>query len=238
MNDRATKSRRLGLADSAQRLLTGSAFFSALSVPEIERIKHDWTTRAIETGELICKKGWPADAWIGVANGIIKIENISVDGRPTTLTNFSRGCWFGEGTLLKKDLWPYGAVAVVPSEVVLIPATTFDWLLNRNLGFNRFLLNQLNARLAQFVERCEHVRLHDADHHVAHCLAELVDPRLYPKTERNLTLSQESLARLSGVSRSVVSRVLLKLEKDGLLRADYRSITLLDPEGLRKYSDL
>jgi hypothetical protein len=30
---------------------------------------------------------------------------------------------------------------------------------------------------------------------------------------------------------------LQRLERQGLLRIDYRSITLLDPDGLRRYSD-
>jgi CRP-like cAMP-binding protein len=98
-------------------------------------------------------------------------------------------------------------------------------------------LNQLNARLAQFVERCAHLRLHDADHHVVHCLVEMVDPRLCPSIVDNITLSQEELANLAGVSRSVVNRVLQRLERLGLLRVDYRSIRLLDRDALRRYSD-
>jgi DNA-binding GntR family transcriptional regulator len=65
----------------------------------------------------------------------------------------------------------------------------------------------------------------------------MVDPRLYPTVEENITLSQEELARLAGVSRSVVSRVLHKLERQRLVRVEYRSIKLLDPQRLRQFSD-
>jgi CRP-like cAMP-binding protein len=168
---------------------------------------------------------------------MVRIENSSPDGRHTTLTHFSSGCWFGEGTLLKRDAWPFDAIAVVDSVIAVVPSHTFEWLLDSSVAFNRFLLHQLNARLGQFVERCEHLRLHDADHHVVHCLVEMVDPRLYPTVEANITLSQEELARLAGVSRSVVSRVLHKLERESLVRVEYRSIRLLDPRRLRQFSD-
>ena len=177
-----------------------------------------------------------ADAWVGVAKGLVKIENTGADGRHTTLTHFSAGCWFGEGTLLKRGPWPFDAVAVTDSEVGFLPVSTFEWLLDSSIAFNRFLLDQLNARLAQFVERCEHLRLHDAEHHVVHCLTEMVDPRLCRYTEASIAVSQDGLAHLAGVSRSIVNRVLHKLEREGLVRVDYRSITLLDPNGLRRFS--
>ena len=117
-----------------------------------------------------------------------------------------------------------------------LPISTFEWLLDSSFAFNRFLLDQLNARLAQFVERCEHLRLHDAEHHVVHCLTEMVDPRLYPYADDRIARLQEGLAHLAGVSRSIVNRVLHKLQRQGLVRVDYRSIRLLDPDGLRRFS--
>ncbi len=226
------------ISSDAHRFIRQSAFFPRLTEDEAMRLEQACMAVLLEPGESICRKGWKADKWIGIVNGSIKIENSTSSGRHTTLTHFSIGSWFGEGTLLKNAGWPYDAVAVVQSEVVLMPSSMFDELLARNLGFNRFLLDQLNARLAQFVERCEHERLHDADHHVAHCLAEMIDPRLNPRHDENLTISQEALARLAGVSRPIVNRALHRLERDGLLKTDYRSITLLDPEGLRRFSNV
>ncbi|WP_038211087.1 Crp/Fnr family transcriptional regulator [Xenophilus azovorans] len=218
-------------------LLQQSAFYSSLTDVQRDRISADLSYRELEVGAHACTRGLLAAHWIGVASGVIKIANVSRDGRPTTLTNFSAGCWFGEGSLLKGGAWPYDAVAVEGSAIALMPLATFDWLLASSFSFNRFLLDQLNARLGQFVERCEHIRLHDIDRHVAHCLAELVDPRFNPRVQGTIAMSQESLARLAGVSRSVVNRVLQQLERDGLVEVAYGSITLLDVDGLRRFSD-
>jgi CRP/FNR family transcriptional regulator, cyclic AMP receptor protein len=221
---------------STDRLLRCTSFYVAMTAEQVARLRADIFVRPFKAGAQVRHKGTLADGWLGVAAGLVKIENTSIDGRKTTLTNFSSGCWFGEGTLLKDDPWPFDVVAVVDSRIACMPFRTFEWLLDTSVPFNRFLLNQLNARLAQFVERCEHLRLHDADHHVVHCLVEMVDPRLYPSIGDNIMLSQEELARLAGVSRSVVSRVLQRLERLGLLRVEYRSIKLLDLGGLRTYS--
>lgn len=224
------------LDSSARDLLDGTSFHDALSAEQLERLHGDLHAKAFKAGTPVARRGLPADAWLGVAKGVVKIENATADGRQTTLAHFSAGCWFGEGTLLKHGPWPYDAVAVTDSVVAFLPVSTFEWLLDSSIGFNRFLLDQLNARLAQFVERCEHLRLHDAEHHVVHCLTEMVDPRLYPHTEDSIAVSQEGLAHLAGVSRSLVNRVLNKLERQGLVRVDYRSIKLLDPNGLRRFS--
>jgi CRP/FNR family cyclic AMP-dependent transcriptional regulator len=224
------------LDTSARVLLDGTGFHSALSAEQLERLHVDLHARPVKAGSPVVRRGTPADAWLGIAKGLVRIENTAADGRQTTLTHFSVGCWFGEGTLLKHDPWPYDAIAVTDSVVAFLPISTFEWLLDSSFAFNRFLLGQLNARLAQFVERCEHLRLHDAEHHVVHCLNEMVDPRLYPHAEDSIAVSQEGLAQLAGVSRSIVNRVLHKLQRQGLVRVDYRSVKLLDPNGLRRYS--
>jgi CRP/FNR family cyclic AMP-dependent transcriptional regulator len=221
---------------SAEVLLRGASFHGALDPEQLERLQADLHPRRFKAGASVVRRDAAADAWVGVIRGLVKIENTGTDGRHTTLTHFSAGCWFGEGTLLKHSPWPFDAIAVTDSVVAFLPISTFEWLLDSSIAFNRFLLDQLNARLAQFVERCEHLRLHDAEHHVVHCLAEMVDPRLYPYTGDSIAVSQEGLAHLAGVSRSVVSRALHKLEREGLVRVDYRSITLLDPGGLRRFS--
>jgi CRP-like cAMP-binding protein len=221
---------------SARALLDGAGFHEGLTAEQLARLHADLHAKAVRAGAPVVRRGTQADAWLGVAEGMVSIENTAADGRHTTLAHLSVGCWFGEGALLKREAWPYDAVAMTDTVVALVPVSTFEWLLDSSFRFNRFLLDQLNARLGQFVERCEHLRLHDAEHHVVHCLTEMVDPRLNPHAEDSIAVSQEDLAHLAGVSRSIVSRVLHKLQRQGLVRVDYRSITLLDPAGLRRFS--
>jgi CRP-like cAMP-binding protein len=223
--------------DSVEALLCQLDLDAVLTRDQALRLRQDIHARLYPAGTAVRRRGTQVDGWLGVATGLVKIENASATGRTTTLTNFSSGCWFGEGSVLKGGCWPFDAVSLTDAQIILLPKATFEWLLSTSFSFNRFLLNQFNARLAQFVERCEYERLHDAGNHVVHCLVEMIDPRFYPSCADNLVMSQDNLARLTGVSRSVVSRVLHQLQREGLLRVDYRSITLLDPEGLRRASN-
>jgi CRP-like cAMP-binding protein len=49
-----------------------------------------------------------------------------------------------------------------------------------------------------------------------------------------VVLTQDELARLANLTRSPVSRILHDLAGRGLIRIDYRSITVIDPKGLAK----
>ena len=223
---------------SVSAILKGTRFADRLSKAHAETLARQVVVAHYSAGAVICRRGATPDCWVGIVDGSVKIQVTSSDGRATTLATFSDGCWFGEGTLLKGEAWPFDAIALCDATMALIPISTFQWLLENSFPFNRFLIDQLNARLGQFISRCEHARLHPTDQHVAHCIAELVDPRLYPMPDRPyLRMSQEELGHLAGVSRTIVNRVLQDLERNGIVRVTYGAISLIDPDGLRRFSE-
>ncbi len=62
------------------------------------------------------------------------------------------------------------------------------------------MIDQLNARLGQFIALAESYRMHDISSRVAGCLAELFNPQLNPQTHPVLHISQEEIGRLAGIS--------------------------------------
>lgn len=77
-------------------------------------------------------------------------------GKAATLTGVPTGGWFGEGSLLKSEPRRYDAVALRDCRIALTPRATFTRLLDSSIAFNRFLLEQLNERLAQFIAMLEY----------------------------------------------------------------------------------
>lgn len=223
---------------NADEILSGARFAQQLAADHRARVARELVVREFAAGAHVCRRGASATFWMGVTAGTVKIQAVSPEGRGTTLATFSEGCWFGEGTLLKSEPWPFDAIVLRDARIALVPAATFRWLLDNSFPFNRFLIDQLNARLGQFISRCEHARLHQTDRHVAHCIAELLDPRLYPFAQQPFVqMSQEELGNLAGVSRAVVNKVLNELSRSGIVRVAYGSISLIDPDGLRRFSE-
>lgn len=217
------------------QFLAGSIWPQALEPRARERVQCETLEREVVAGGYVCRKGEPVEYWVGVIEGLVKISSVSPEGKAVTFTGVRAGGWFGEGSLLRPAPWRYDAVALRASRVALVPRPTFDWLLDSSIGFNRFLLDQLNERLAQFIAMVEYDRLLDPDARVARCLAALFNPRLYPGSSRELMISQEELGYLSGVSRQRVNQALQRLAEIPLLRVDYGKVTVLDLAGLKAF---
>jgi len=184
-------------------------------------------------GDYVCRMGRQATYWFGVIEGLLKMSTDSPSGRSITFTGVPPGGWFGEGTAIKRESYRYNIMALRHSVVAGLPIDTFHWLLDNSIGFNRFVMNQLNERLAQFIEAREIDRSTDPDVRVARNLATLFNPTLYPGVGEILRITQQELAYLVGLSRQRVNVALNTLEKQGAIRIEYGGMRVLDLAALR-----
>ncbi|WP_354684276.1 Crp/Fnr family transcriptional regulator [Cupriavidus necator] len=206
-----------------------------LTPEQLARVERDTRVSCYPAGAVVCQQGAAALHWVGVLDGMVKVNTVAPDGRGTTFIGVSAGGWLGEGALLKRELRPYEVVTLRDSWIALVPAETFDWLFETSLGFNQFLVRQLNARLGQFVAVVESYRMQTTTAQVAICVAELFNPALCTATSEVLRISQEEIARLCGLSRQVVNRALHELEAGGLVRMQYGTIHVLDVSALHAF---
>lgn len=220
---------------STQDLLAASLWTRELTAEQLARVRAETVERFVPAGGYACRKGDAVEHWFGVAEGLLKLSTDSPEGKTATLTGIAAGGWFGEGSLLRTEPRRYDAVALRDSRVAMVPRATFAWLLNSSIAFNRFLLDQLNERLGQFIAMVEHERLLSPDARIARCLGMLFNAHLQPGVERRMQLSQEEIGYLSGISRQRANQALSVLAESGLLRLEYGGITVLDLEGLRNY---
>ncbi|MGE8658520.1 MAG: Crp/Fnr family transcriptional regulator [Achromobacter sp.] len=220
------------LSDSLQ---LAAAWFRVLDAEQQARVERDLSVQQVAAGSIIERKGELAQAWIGVLAGLVKVSVGNAEGKVASLTGVPAGGWIGEGSLLKREVRKYDIVALRDSVVARLPAATFDWLLDTSIPFNRYLLHQLNERVAQFIGKAEYDRLLDPDARVARCLAELFNPLLYPGMGMRLTITQEEVGYLARVSRQRANQALRKLEEAGLLNVEYGAVRVLDLDGLKLY---
>jgi CRP/FNR family transcriptional regulator, cyclic AMP receptor protein len=218
--------------------LHGIPWLERLDAVERARVVDDLRVAAVEAGELVCRVGRPVTYWFGVLDGLLKMSNDSADragGMPITFTGVPSGGWFGEGTVLKREPYRYNIQALRRSLVAGMTAETFHWLLDRSIGFNRFVMNQLNERLGQFIAAREIDRLVHPDERVARSLAALFHPLLYPGVGDLLRITQQELGYLVGLSRQRVNEALAALQAAGVIQVEYGGVRVLDLERLRVY---
>ncbi len=230
---RASRARGAGDAD-----LDLIPWLARLAAPERERVVADLRVVDVAPGELLCRVGKPVTYWFGVIDGLLKMSNDSATsggGIPITFTGVPPGGWFGEGTVLKGESYRYNIQALRKSVVAGIPAATFHWLLDRSIGFNRFVMNQLNERLGQFIAAREIDRMTQPDARVARSLAALFHPVLYPGVGEVLRITQQELGYLVGLSRQRVNEALTALQAAEAIRVEYGGVRVLDLQRLRTW---
>ena len=204
-----------------------------LTEPERERIVSQLVVSDPLPGDYVCRMGRPATYWFGVVEGLLKMSADSASGRTITYTGVPPGGWFGEGTAIKREPYRYNIMALRRSVVAGLPIDTFHWLLDNSIGFNRFVMNQLNERLAQFIEAREIDRSNSPDVRVARNLAALFNPTLFPGVGEILRITQQELAYLVGLSRQRVNVALNTLQEEGAIRIEYGGMRVLDLAALR-----
>ena len=187
-----------------------------------------------QPGDYVCRIGRPVTYWFGVVSGLLKMSSDNESGQTMTFTGVPPGGWFGEGTVLKRESYRYNIQPLRPSVVAGLPVDTFHWLIDHSLGFNRFIMNQLNERLGQFIAAREIDRLTNPEIKVARHLAALFNPVLFPGVGEVLRITQQELAYLAGLSRQRVNEALRRLEQQHLIQIEYGGLRILDMEGLRR----
>ena len=224
-----------------RRLLTEAeidaiTWLKLLTPEERERAVQDLKISDARPGEYVCRTGRPVTYWFGVLDGLLKMSTDNADGQTMTYTGVPPGGWFGEGTAIKRECYRYNIQALRNSSVVGLHVDAFHWLLDHSLGFNRFVMNQLNERLGQFIAAREIDRLNSPNSRVARSLAALFNPVLYPSLGPVLRITQQELAYLVGLSRQRVNEALTTLADSGAIQVEYGGVRVTDLKALRTAS--
>lgn len=222
--------RRRPLTDAE---LKGIPWMHLLQKDEKAQITPQLVVSDLRTGEYVCRLGKPVTYWFGVLSGLLKMSTDNESGQTMTFTGIPPGGWFGEGTAIKREVYRYNIQALRPSWVAGMPLDSFHWLIDHSLGFNRFIMHQLNERLGQFIAAREMDRMTNPELRLARHLAALFNPVLFSGVGEVLRITQQELAYLVGLSRQRVNEALRVLETRQLIRIEYGGLRILDLQGLR-----
>ena len=204
---------------------------------EIEVARAGIVEKSYRADEFIFMRGDQFEYWTGVVSGLARMGIVSRGGKAASFAGLTSGAWFGEGTVLKNEARRYDVVALRDTRLAMMDRKTFLWLFENSVGFNRFLVSQLNERLGQFIALLEYGRTLDATARLARSIASLFNPILYPDLTHHLEITQEEIGALSGFSRQNANQCLKRLEKDGLLRLEYGGVTIIDLDRLGRYGE-
>ena len=168
-----------------------------------------------------------------ILEGWVKIRTYNLDGKEVTLNILGRGEVFGEMAPLEEIPRSTDVITLVSTVIGTMPAQHFVKLLNAEPLAGLHLARLMARRLRQ-VNRRLRLRESDSQSRVADVLLFLADGqgKAAGQGMEIPNLPHRELSSLSGLARETVTRVLSKLEKNGLIERDRDILKIVNLEAL------
>jgi CRP/FNR family transcriptional regulator, cyclic AMP receptor protein len=226
-----------GVDPLVREALLACRLFAGLDESGIALVAGALRTRRFRRGEVIFHAGDPGDSLSIVSDGSIKILVASEDGaEPAILTTLGPGGFFGELALLDGGPRSATAVAVGPTETLVLRRDAFDRLLDGNAAIRRALLTALAGEVRRLTAQLADLHFLDLPGRLARHLLRKIEATHGPISDGEVRLSwpftQGELAGMIGGSRQSVNRLLADFVGQGLLRFEGDELVIPDPRRL------
>ncbi len=212
-------------------LLRNHALFGQLPPRVIEHLGSYMRKRTLARGETIFSKGDPGSGLMGVLSGSVKITVPSVDGRDVVLNIIHPGQIFGEIALLDGRPRTADATAMSDCELMVIERRDFIPFLRSQPDLMMQIVEILCARLRSTTEQVQDVTFLDLPTRLAKALLRLVREN-EEASDSKLTITQRELSQVIGRSRESTNKQLRIWAKQGWVRLQRGSVTVLQPDKL------
>jgi CRP/FNR family transcriptional regulator/CRP/FNR family cyclic AMP-dependent transcriptional regulator len=214
-------------------LLRKVPLFEVLKDEDLEAIARVTISRSYDKDQVIILAEEEGDALFIITHGQVKVSIVSEDGREVILSLLGEGAVFGELSLLDGKPRSANVVATQDMELYMVRRADFLQLIYKVPQIAVGLLAELAARLRKTDRKIEGLALLDVTSRISETLLQLADEQ-GTEIELGVTLASrpthQQLANMSGTTRETVSRVLKRLEGQGYISAEGRSITILREE--------
>jgi CRP-like cAMP-binding protein len=215
-------------------LLRNHALFGSLPGPVLEKLGSYMKRRHVARGGAIFAKGDPGTGLMGVLVGKVKISVPSADGREIVLNIIQQGEIFGEIALLDGHPRTADATAMTDCDLMIIDRREFIPFVRSEPDLMMQLIEILCARLRATSEQVQDVSFLDLPTRLAKALLRLgaSAERGMPSSGRRLAITQREISQIIGRSRESTNKQLRAWEKQGWIRLERSSITVLQPDRL------
>ena len=220
--------------DERSNIESGS-WFSKLSLPLRQAILARSTVRRLSDGATLSARGTPAQEWVGVAKGAVRVSSVSLSGKQVTLTYVEPGTWFGDIALFDGLPRTHDASAHGETTLLVVRKADFKELLTQHVELYDALLRLNCRRLRLMFDTIEDLNTRPLAARLAKqvlLLARAYGIEQGEETRIGLQLAQEDLAQLLGASRQRVNQELKGFERDGAVRIEPTRLVVLSRQKL------
>jgi CRP-like cAMP-binding protein len=212
--------------------------FLAMDEEQLDALAASLRTRRFRRGETIFNRGDPGDALHILLAGRVKISSPAESGIEAILATLRPGEFFGSLALLDGSPRSASAVAVEPSETLVLPRDRFLQLLDASPALRDHLFAELARELRRLTNHVEELHFLDITGRLAARLVRLAESQGTPMDGGEIRLAgpitQGELASMVGSTRQSVNKLLGYFVDDGLIRFERDLIVVTDLAGLQQ----
>lgn len=205
-----------------------------LSEEEMLSVRNELRLRQYNKRDVVLQKGASGDSLLFLLSGQLQVIDITEDGRAIGLRTLAPGDFFGEIAVINGTLRSASVVALTPVLVGLLPRATALHLLSHSPS----VANQMLRFLAEKVQRDSEFRALLSIHNTSKRIYTFLDfmKEKKPGEEEvveNLPTHQD-IANIINTSRETVTRTLLMLAQQGIIKKGQHRLIIVNPEALQK----
>jgi CRP/FNR family transcriptional regulator len=204
-----------------------------LAAPDREEVLRAAVPKRLDEGAVVVDAGDVCAVLLLVERGVVRVSRAAGPARSIALYDVEPGesCILGIACIMGERTYPARAVAVAPTDALLVPAALARALVDRAPSLRAFVFGLYAARLGELMALVSEVAFERVDVRLARLL--LDEATRVPGAIRPVEASHAELAARLGTAREVVSRVLDGWRGEGLVLTERGRVVVRDVDALR-----
>lgn len=217
--------------------LAASLHFRSLPAEDLDRLAALGRLRTLEDGELLLRAGAEqSNLWV-VVEGSLRLSTVTRAGREFVYAVIGPGNHFGLGSVLRGKTPPSDAHATGRTTLAVFDGPSLLALFDERPRLWRHMANLIYMRLTLAMVTLRDINVAPLPQRIVrrllgHAISSGQD--IGTNAALELRLTQGELGRMLATSRSRVNGALKTMEKGGLVKVGYRTITLADLPRMRE----
>jgi len=211
-------------------ILRKVAIFADLSEPELQFLAERAVSRDYQAGDIVFSEGEPCAGLFVVEAGALRIYKSSPSGREQVLSIEGPGSSVAELPVFDGGNYPASTSAAKPTRVLFVSKQDFYSLCLVHPKVALKVLKVVGARLRRLVGIIEELSFTTVRSRLVSFLVRIArEGKKTPRgTEASLPASNQELASHIGTVRELVSRNLSRLQAEGLIMVDGKTVIVPD----------
>lgn len=214
-----------------------SAFMSdARGIAALDDLNEDRKSRTYRAKDVVYREGDTPNYLYLLKKGKIKVVKTDHYGKELVVEIIGAGDYFGYMAILEGAEHKETAVALDDAEVLLIPRAEFLTLVESNRDVAVRFIKMLAGNVKNQEERLLQLAYAPVRERAARALLDLHERFVKQGGQEEIRISRDDLAAVVGTATESLIRTLSDFKDSGFIQVKGRSIVVLKPDMLRKYS--